>query len=106
MTQTALTHGVLVLVVGPSGAGKDTLIAAAKEQFAGDVRLQFPRRLVTRPAGLYEDHASIDAADFARLATSDGFALHWQAHGLGYGVPAAIGDALGKGAIVVCNASR
>ena len=51
---------MLVLVVGPSGAGKDTLINAAKAALAGDDRFVFPRRVVTRPAvTALEDHDTV-----------------------------------------------
>ena len=100
------TTGILVLVVGPSGAGKDTLINAARERLAGDPRFVFPRRMVTRAANAFEDHDSLSAEDFARAADAGEFALHWQAHGLGYGVPRAIGQDLAQGRIVICNVSR
>lgn len=93
----------LVLVVGPSGAGKDTLIAAAAEAFAGDKRIRFPRRVVTRLADAAEDHDSCSAAEFAAAVASNSFALHWQAHGLAYGILAA---SLAGGGVVVCNVSR
>ena len=49
---------MLVLVVGPSGAGKDTLLAAAREALAGDPRIRFVRRAITRPAEAgHEDRA-------------------------------------------------
>ncbi len=54
------------LVVGPSGAGKDTLIRLAREELAGDPRFAFPRRLVTRPPSADEDNTPIDAAAFDR----------------------------------------
>ena len=40
--------GTLVVVVGPSGAGKDTLIGLARALCANDARVVFPRRIVTR----------------------------------------------------------
>ncbi len=100
-------HGALVLVVGPSGAGKDTLIEAARTQLAADPRFVFPRRTVTRAAvAALEDHDSIDPNEFRRQKLRGAYALDWEAHGLNYGVPAAIDAALVAGRIVVVNTSR
>jgi ribose 1,5-bisphosphokinase len=95
--------GLLVLVVGPSGAGKDTLIAAAKAVLAGDPNYVFPRRMVTRHAvPQLEDHDTMSREDFA----SGDFALSWEAHGLGYALPRAIEADLAAGRTVVANVSR
>jgi phosphonate metabolism protein PhnN/1,5-bisphosphokinase (PRPP-forming) len=100
-------RGVLVLVVGPSGAGKDTLIAAAREALAGDARFVFVRRVVTRDAvAELEDHETIDRAGFEAALESGDFALDWEAHGLRYALPGSIGAALAEGRIVVANVSR
>lgn len=96
--------GRLVLIVGPSGAGKDTLIDAAREALQGDPRIVFARRVVTRPPSPHEDHDSLDEDAFE--AARAGFALAWEAHGLRYGVPAAIDDQVRSGRVVVVNASR
>jgi ribose 1,5-bisphosphokinase len=98
--------GTLVLVVGPSGAGKDTLLSLARGRLAGDQRIVFPRRCVTRPPGGYEDHDTLDAAGFADAVAAGRFLLHWRAHGLSYGVPASAAADLARGCTVVVNASR
>jgi phosphonate metabolism protein PhnN/1,5-bisphosphokinase (PRPP-forming) len=95
--------GVLVLVVGPSGAGKDALIAAARNALTDDPRFVFPRRKVTRQAvAALEDHDTMSWEEFAAGA----FALSWEAHGLGYALPASIDDDLADDRIVVANVSR
>jgi phosphonate metabolism protein PhnN/1,5-bisphosphokinase (PRPP-forming) len=99
--------GRLVLVVGPSGAGKDTLLAAGKAALAGDPRFVFPRRAVTRPAmAALEDHDSVTPEAFAAARAAGAYALDWEAHGLGYGLPVRLVDDIAAGRVVVCNGSR
>jgi phosphonate metabolism protein PhnN/1,5-bisphosphokinase (PRPP-forming) len=98
---------VLVLVVGPSGAGKDTLIAEAHAALQHDRRFAFVRRVVTRHAvTTLEDHDTVDEAGFTVALMRGDFALHWEAHGLRYGIPATIDADLEAGRIVVANGSR
>lgn len=96
----------LVLVVGPSGAGKDTLIAAARETFRDDPMVVFPRRLVTRAAmAEAEDHDSISFDDFHTTRAAGGFALSWEAHGFGYALPGTLAGDIAAGRTVVANVS-
>lgn len=99
--------GVLVLVIGPSGVGKDTLIGGARKALDGDKRFSFVRRLVTRPADIdLEDHVSMEADEFARARDLGRFALTWQAHGLDYALPISVDTDLTLGRVVVANISR
>jgi ribose 1,5-bisphosphokinase len=98
--------GRLVLVVGPSGAGKDTLIGHARERCRADAGIVFPRRIVTRSASAAEDHATVSPARFDEMAAAGGFALWWRVHGLSYALPRAIDDDIGAGRTIVCNVSR
>ena len=89
---------MLVLVVGPSGAGKDTLLNAAREMFSDDPRVHFVRRVITRPADPDgENHEPVTEAEFA----ARDFALSWSAHGLRYGI-----SAVDAAPVVVANVSR
>ncbi|BCM86472.1 ribose-phosphate pyrophosphokinase [Methylobacterium indicum] len=98
--------GGFVLVVGPSGAGKDTLLRLAREALAGDPRFVFPRRLVTRPPSEHEDNETIGEADFSAGEAEGRFALSWRAHNLGYALPASSAALARDGHVVVCNVSR
>jgi len=98
---------MLVGVVGPSGAGKDTLMGLARARLDGDARFVFVQRAITRPAEAGgEDHRAMSAPDFAAAQDNGGFALWWRAHGLSYGIPRAIEDDLAAGRVVVANLSR
>ncbi len=99
--------GAFVAVVGPSGAGKDTLISGAARHPALDQRIHFARRIVTRAALVaFEDHDSLDEAGFARAQAEGAFAIVWVAHGLHYGLPRLLMNDLAAGGTVVANLSR
>jgi phosphonate metabolism protein PhnN/1,5-bisphosphokinase (PRPP-forming) len=98
---------VLIGVVGPSGAGKDTLMAGARAALADDASYVFVRRVITRPAEAGgEAHEAVSEDAFAALRGSGALALWWQAHGLHYGIPAAIAAEIAAGRVVVANLSR
>jgi ribose 1,5-bisphosphokinase len=99
--------GALVLVVGPSGVGKDTLIDGARQALENDKRFIFVRRLVTRPSGAVgEEHDSVDPQSFAEMELAGRFALSWDAHNLRYALPLSLDTDLTLGKIVVANVSR
>jgi ribose 1,5-bisphosphokinase len=98
--------GRLILVVGPSGAGKDTLLARAQAACADDGNVVFPRRVVTREASPFEDNEQVSFEAFQQARSQGDFAVHWEAHGHCYALPRAIDDELRAGRTVVANVSR
>lgn len=99
--------GILIFVVGPSGAGKDTLMAGAANTLSQDPNISFVRRLITRQAvAELEDHGIITEAQYEDMVEQGNCALHWRAHGLGYIIPKDIEDELRAGKTLICNTSR
>jgi len=99
--------GRMILVVGPSGAGKDSLIGEARARLADDTRFFFPSRMITRPCDPdSEDHHSASEEEFRRMETAGAFCLSWEAHGLHYGIPISAREAVERGYTVIANVSR
>lgn len=96
--------GRLFTVVGPSGAGKDTLIEAARAVLPD---LVIVRRVITRPEDAGgEPFEGVTEAEFERRKAAGEFALDWRAHGLRYGIPS-VSIALRQGGRdVLFNGSR
>jgi thymidine phosphorylase len=98
--------GVFFFVVGPSGAGKDSLIDGARAILASD-QFVFARRTITRPQGSPgEDHEACTEAEFESRVSQGGFLITWQAHGLNYGLPSSLVDAMTAGRHIIANGSR
>lgn len=98
--------GTLILVVGPSGAGKDTLLDLARIRLPPRVDLHYAKRLITRPATDDEDHDSLSEQEFSQALASGAFTLAWRAHGLGYALGPEVKHHLQQGHTVVANGSR
>ncbi|MTW18533.1 phosphonate metabolism protein/1,5-bisphosphokinase (PRPP-forming) PhnN [Rhodoplanes serenus] len=102
-----MTPGLLFFVVGPSGAGKDTLLDGARAALAPGGRFVFARRAITRAADAGgEAHDAVDPQTFERMARGGAFLIDWAAHGLRYGLPVSLLDDLAEGRHVVANGSR
>lgn len=100
-------QGCFIAIVGPSGAGKDTLINWLKPRLESDERVMFVRRAVTRDAdGATEDHDALDREAFAAEEEAGHYAVCWEAHGLRYGIPATALHHVEQGGIAIANGSR
>ena len=102
----AIGPGRIVLVVGPSGAGKDTLLRLAQAACSDDPGIVFPRRIVTRASSADEDNIAVSPDGFRRACEHGDFAVHWEAHGHSYALPREINDDIRAGRTIVVNVSR
>lgn len=112
--------GWFVAIVGPSGAGKDTIINAVHQALKNNPEFLFVRRTITRKAGInsFDDHAEtsqnignednigVSLEQFLELSEKASFSLQWFAHGIHYALPIGIVDEVRKGKIVIANVSR
>ncbi len=95
----------IVLVVGASGTGKDSLLRSARSYYAHDSRFCFARRYVTRPPDENEDNYYIDRAGFLILKNHGYFLAEWEAYGNLYGIPWSACEAI-QGTTLFCSVSR
>ena len=95
-----------MLVVGPSGAGKDTLLGLARAACADNSNIVFPRRVITRAASASEENEEVSVGTFQEALTRGDYAMHWEAHGHRYALLRAIDDEIRSGKTVVANVSR
>jgi len=99
--------GMLYFMVGPSGAGKDTLLRYAREHVDPDCRVLFAHRYITRPAEAGgENHVALTADEFLLRRRSGLFAMDWESHGYRYGLGVEVQCWLERGFSVVVNGSR
>lgn len=69
-----MTQGRLIAVVGPSGVGKDSVMAGIHEAMP---RLHLVRRVITRAPELGgEDYDAVSDEQFAALLRDGAFAVH------------------------------
>jgi ribose 1,5-bisphosphokinase len=98
-------EGYLILVIGNSGSGKDTII---KEVISRNksLKLTAPKRYVTRMPSVDEDNIFLTEEEFQQKSEKNEFAIEWEIYGLKYAVPMEINDWLNDGYYVIINVSR
>ncbi|WP_282604385.1 phosphonate metabolism protein/1,5-bisphosphokinase (PRPP-forming) PhnN [Pelagibius sp. Alg239-R121] len=107
MTSKRAGRGTLVLVVGPSGSGKDSILGGVETALGKDRDFYFPRRDITRPGAFGgEPYRSLSVDEFQDQKAKGAYSLSWFAHGLSYGIPKVIERQLDNGHHVVVNVSR
>ncbi|MHA1266143.1 MAG: phosphonate metabolism protein/1,5-bisphosphokinase (PRPP-forming) PhnN [Candidatus Helarchaeota archaeon] len=100
--------GILILTIGNSGSGKDSLIKWALDHWPkGRSPPIVPTRVITRPpAPETETYESITQEQFHALSRSGAFSLQWKSYGIDYGVRSSIEEYLSNGRCVLVNVSR
>ena len=100
-------EGSLIYVMGPSGAGKDSVLGHARTLLPPGAPVVFAHRYITRPADTGgENHVALTRAEFATRRAYGLFAYHWNAHGNDYAVGREIHDWRAAGLTVVVSGSR
>jgi ribose 1,5-bisphosphokinase len=94
----------LIYVMGPSGAGKDSLLAFARERVG--TRVMFAHRYITRAVADGENHIALTHDEFASRLSYGLFSMHWESLGLRYGIGVELDAWLVRGMPVVVNGSR
>jgi len=96
----------IAYVMGPSGAGKDSLLALARRTLDGSAIL-FAHRFITRDAAAgHENFIALSDGEFALRDRLNLFVLTWEAHGLRYGIGREIELWQAAGCTVVVSGSR
>lgn len=102
-----LVTAPLFYVMGPSGAGKDSVLGRARAMLPADTSIVFAHRYITRPPEASgENHVALSAPEFAMRRAHGLFAFHWQAHGNHYGIGREIHAWRKAGLTVVVSGSR
>jgi ribose 1,5-bisphosphokinase len=101
---TAPDSTKLIYVMGPSGAGKDSLLGFARERVGAQV--MFAHRYITRSVADGENHIALTHDEFASRLSYGLFAMHWDSLGLQYGIGIELDMWLARGMPVVVNGSR
>lgn len=105
--QKKVYAGWLILVVGNSGSGKDSIMKGVKEKFPSELKsLYLAQRFITRPPSNTEDNIAVTPEEFKKISLQGRFALEWHIYGLDYGVPIDIDNWLEKGHPILVNVSR
>lgn len=100
----------LIYVVGPSGAGKDSVLSWLRQHTPLAAPVHWARRTIDRPKVNLpnaEDHFSVDKATFEQMVVAGEFAMQWDANTHRYGIRSSELKCLSHPAwCVIVNGSR
>ena len=93
--------------MGPSGAGKDSILNLARAALQPGEKIAFAHRYITRaPDAHHENYISLSDAEFDSRLAAGLFAFDWQAHGVRYAIGGEIRLWERAGFVVVVSGSR
>jgi ribose 1,5-bisphosphokinase len=96
-----------VYVMGPSGAGKDSVLNGLRSLATPEDRIAVAHRYVTRPAERGgENYISLSSAEFAARRAARLFKHHWSARDCDYGIGTEVDAWRQAGFVVVISGSR
>lgn len=102
-----VSEGKLILIVGPSGAGKDTLMEQALTYSSALQGITVARRIITRPSTAGgEAHIEASEVEFEQACQNGEYFAFWHAHNLKYALQKNIATLVSSGKIVLANVSR
>ena len=85
---SSLKLGKLVIFVGSSGSGKDSLIQAGYERMITEgYPVHRVKRWITRPSHHSERYKSVSLQEFQTARQNNVFVLWWHIYDTHYGVP-------------------
>lgn len=97
----------LVYVMGPSGAGKDTVLRLARRALVAGEKIAFAHRYITRPADpRHENYIVLSPDEFETRRVGGLLAFDWRVYGFSYGVGIEIDAWRRAGFVVVVSGSR
>ena len=100
-----LMMGRIIYLMGPSGAGKDTVLQGLS-RLLGSGGYLAPRLVTRDSAAAGPESVSVSSQEFQRLESAGKLAMAWRANGLSYGFMCDINNRLVQGCDLLINGSR